>query len=173
MVFSVLFDILVRFGFFRFGFGSVFQFQAYKIKPVGFLKILISLISFFHDSIFLVIFFWFFQFNQFFNFFSYSTYPSFFIYFVICFVLSLSLVLTLLNLILWFLWRLHVNYRKSFPLVELFLVLFSCTFMKITRCLQPTSHIQVIFVVFRACWKWSRDCSTFSRICWWHAMMIY
>jgi hypothetical protein len=56
----------VRLGFFgltRFfsGLGSVlfFQFQAYKteIEPVGFFKILIGLIVFFHGSVFSVIFF--------------------------------------------------------------------------------------------------------------------
>jgi hypothetical protein len=46
--------------FFQFGFGSVwfFRFQAYKTKtePVGFFKILISLIGFFYGSVFFYFF---------------------------------------------------------------------------------------------------------------------
>jgi hypothetical protein len=45
-VFSVRFDSV-----------QFFRFQAYKTEPVGFLKILISLIGFFHCSVFPVIFF--------------------------------------------------------------------------------------------------------------------
>jgi hypothetical protein len=44
-----------------------FWFQVYKTEQVSFLKILID---FFHDSVFLVIFFYFFRFNQFFSFFT-------------------------------------------------------------------------------------------------------
>jgi len=46
---------LARFFFFVFFYlGSVqfFQFQAYKTKPIGILKILIGLINFFYSSIF-------------------------------------------------------------------------------------------------------------------------
>jgi len=59
-------------GFFRFFFslGSVwfFLFRAYKTKtePVGFFKILISLIGFFNSSVFSIIFFLFSRFNRFF-----------------------------------------------------------------------------------------------------------
>jgi hypothetical protein len=34
-----------------------FQFQAYKTEPVGFFKILIGLIDFFHSSVFSIVFF--------------------------------------------------------------------------------------------------------------------
>jgi len=59
---------LVFLCFFRFGsvFFSIcsgldsvwfFQFQAYKTEPVGFFKILIGLIDFFHSSVFSIVFF--------------------------------------------------------------------------------------------------------------------
>jgi hypothetical protein len=52
-----------------------FRFQTYKLKPnrtepVGFFKILIGLIGFFHGSVFLIIFFRFSRFNRFFDFFA-------------------------------------------------------------------------------------------------------
>jgi hypothetical protein len=76
--FNSVFSVWLGFflGFFLFEFGSVwfFLFQAYKTEtePVGFFKILIGLIGFFHSSVFLVIFFWFSWFSRFFNF---STHP--------------------------------------------------------------------------------------------------
>jgi hypothetical protein len=55
-----------------FGLDSVwfFRFHACKTEPVGFFKILIGLIDFFHGSVFSVIFFQFSRFNQFFCFFA-------------------------------------------------------------------------------------------------------
>jgi hypothetical protein len=50
-------SVLAR--FFLFGFGSVwfFWFHAYKTEPVGFFKILIGVIGFFHGLVFFVILF--------------------------------------------------------------------------------------------------------------------
>ena len=60
--FLVWLDFSIWLGFFPVWldfFSSVrfFQFQAYKIEPVGFLKILISLIGFSHGLVFSIIFF--------------------------------------------------------------------------------------------------------------------
>ena len=67
--------VFFRFGsvFFRFGFGSVFSFKAYKseTEPVGFFKILIGLIGFFSRFDFFSYFFF-----SFFNFLSFSVFFS-------------------------------------------------------------------------------------------------
>jgi hypothetical protein len=57
--FALFFPVLLGFFSICSGLGSVwfFQFQAYKTEPVGFFKILIGLIDFFHSSVFSIVFF--------------------------------------------------------------------------------------------------------------------